>query len=334
MLATGLQIAEADSFLAPAVELIDDQIFWQHQDQGLALFLRAGNAQRFKVPIPLDEKVVVGKGFHIRPLLPILEADGAFCVLTITAGKVRLFDASRFAMTETDYPDLPNSVSDDLAEADYQNPVQASPVARPHTGSISIGNAQVYGDSPAEWRKGRLVEFVRRVATAIEQRLAADPVPVVLVADAEIGGQFRKASSLGPSLAGVVERDPESLDTRQLHQAAYEVMQQRLDAGRAQAVERCEALVGSNDPRATTSVEAVVRAAFQGRVDTLLLRQDATVPGRYDASDDRLVLGDGDDTDDLLESAAAQTLQHGGVVHLISEDQLPGPEQAAAVLRY
>jgi hypothetical protein len=63
---------------------------------------------------------------------------------------------------ETYRPDLPQSLDDVPGASDYENPVQASPVARPRTGAMNIGNAHVYGDSPAEWRKGRLVDFTAR----------------------------------------------------------------------------------------------------------------------------------------------------------------------------
>ena len=102
LLAAGLSYRGADGLLAPAAALIDDNSFWQHQDQGLDLFLSEGETHRFKVPLPLAEQVLVGPGFHITPLLPMLAADGAFLVLTITADRVRLFDASRFAMSEED----------------------------------------------------------------------------------------------------------------------------------------------------------------------------------------------------------------------------------------
>ena len=175
--AAGLSRVEADELLAPALALVEDYKFWQHQDQGLALFLGDGEARRHKVPLPFAEQVVVGPGFHVKPLLPVLAADGAFHVLTITADRVRLFDASRFSMAEVDSGDLPENLDEVTGEfSDYENPVQSAPVARPHTASISIGNAQVYGDSPEDWRKGQLVEYVRRVASALQDRLASSPL--------------------------------------------------------------------------------------------------------------------------------------------------------------
>jgi len=336
LVSAGLSRPDADAVLAPAMALVDDYGFWQHQDQGLALFLSGGEERHFTVPIPLTEQVVVGAGFHVRPLLPVLAADGAFLVLTITADRVRLFDASRFAMAETDAAGLPRGLDDVTGDADYQAPVDASPVNRPNVGSFNISNAQVMGDSPEEWRKGRLVEFIRQVAAALESRLAGNPVPVVLVADAETGGHFQKLGTLGSQLAGVVETNPEAMDSKQLHEAAYRIVQPQLDAGRKAAVERFEALLGSGDARAATGIEEVARMAYHGRIDTLLLAESASVWGHYDTDADELATGEefAASGEDLLDAVAARALRHGGSAYVLSEEEMPDAVPAAAILRY
>ena len=208
LLAAGLRRAEADGMLAPATALVEDYKFWQRQSHGLAVFLDGARARHHKVPLPLPEKAVVGPGFYVRPLLPVLAADGAFLVLAITADRVRLFEASRFAITEDEGADLPGDLGEVMGESDYENPLQAGPANRPNVPGPAVTKAQVSGDTPDEWRKGRLVEFVRRIAVALQAHLASDPVPVVLVADAETGGHFQKLAGLGPLLAGVIETDP------------------------------------------------------------------------------------------------------------------------------
>ena len=87
LVSAGLDQAEAETFVEPAAVLVDDYGFWQHQNQGLALFLDGAQLRHFRVPIPLPERVAVGPGFHVMPLLPLFAADGAFLVLTITADK-------------------------------------------------------------------------------------------------------------------------------------------------------------------------------------------------------------------------------------------------------
>ncbi len=341
LLSAGTPPSETDAILAPAVRLSEDESFWRHQDHGLALFLDTTGVRVFRVPLSLAEQVMVGARFRIRPLLPLLAADGRFQVLTATAGKVRLFQASRNDIREVHSHLLPESLDTEMGPPDYENPVQASPVARPHTGSTDISNAQVYGDSPAEWTKARLVKFTRRVAAAVDAHRAADPVPLVLVAGAEIGGHFKAATTMGSSLAGVVETNPDAMDDGQLHEAAYSIVQPVLDADRKDAIARFEALAATGDARAATDPQEVVEAAQQGRVETVLLPvEDRTLGDNESNPDPRsttnpLVDGvpwPGWEAQDLDEVAAAQTLLHGGRLHLL-DDHDPVPP-IGAILRY
>ena len=335
--AHGLSAPELEAFLAPAAALVDDYRFWQHQGQGLALFLdQKTGARRYHVPISLDERVIVGPGFHIRPLLPILTADGSFIVLTLTLDKVRLYHASRFALEQDESALVTGSLQDVPFEPDYQNPVQAPPVARPHTGTINISNAQVYGDAPPERRKTQLAKFAQHVASDVESVLAGSVTPVVLVADTELGGRFRQATSLGPRLVGTAEVNPAALDDTALHAAAYPLVQPVLDAARSEAVERVAALLGQADQRLALDVGDVVRAAHQGRVDKLLLNTDATLWGCYNADNGELVLDDSYAAtgQDLLEAAAAHTLRTSGTVHVLPGQDMPRSLPLAAVLRY
>lgn len=332
----GIADKEVEGFLRSPNALIDDYNFWQHQQEGLALFLDGSESHCYTVPIPLAEQAVVGRGYYVRPLFSILEADGAFLVLTMTADRVQMYEASRFALSPETETDLPRGIGEVSKESDYENPVQASPVARPHSATHNIANAQVYGDSPPDWHKAQLVDFARRVAAGVDRRQSIDPLPLVLVADAEIGGHFQKFSALGPLLAGVIEINPDALDGVQLQEATYAIMQPRLEQARTEAVERCRAMLASGDARVVTAVNELVAAAYQGRVDTLLLTDDETVKWLYDEGINKIGVGDEVVTDgqDLLEAAAVQTLQQGGGIHVLPTERIPGAAGAAAILRY
>ena len=332
----GLNPREVEAILGPAAALVADNDFWQHQDIGLALFLGDGQTYTYKVPIAFEPKVAVGPAFHLTPLLPLLASDGAFHVLTITAQSVRLFEASRFSMVQDDTADLPGSIDDVSGQPDYENPLQASPIGRPHTGTINITKSQVSGQSPEDWRKANTVEFVRRVAVALEHHLAAHRQPVVLIADAEIQGHFQKLSDLGPLLAGVVEMNPESLDVNALHAAAYDIVRPMFDEDRRQAVDRLAALLGSGDAHATLDAGEIVKAAHVGQIETLMLAEGAELWGRFDEATGNVTMG-GEAAaagQDLLDGVAAQVLRHGGAITMLSPDEMPDAAPAAAVLRF
>ncbi|MHA7281993.1 baeRF3 domain-containing protein [Arthrobacter sp. TMS2-4] len=329
----GLPEADATAVLSPATDLLENREFWQNQSAGLALFIDEHGMREYVVPLGFDELVVVGEKFHVRPLLPLLAADGHFSILTVTADKATYFSASRHELTEERYADLPERPS---IENDYENPVQASPPARPAVGTANIPNAQVYGESPPDFRKARLLEYVAEVAKATEKILAASPQPLVLVADAEIGGHFQQAGQAGQLLAGVVETNPSALNDAALHDVAYAQVKEQLDKDRVEALARAAELLGRGDESAATEIGDVVRAAHHGRISTLLLHDGEPVWGNYDTDADRVETGRAFEHSgkDLLGIAAIETLQHGGVVHVVTQDEMPEGAEAVAILRY
>ena len=64
--------ADAKNFVRPLVELANDEDFWQHADQGLALFLNADRLLRWRVAQPFEENVFVSGQFFVRPILLVV----------------------------------------------------------------------------------------------------------------------------------------------------------------------------------------------------------------------------------------------------------------------
>jgi hypothetical protein len=91
----------ADALLDPVRALVEDHRFWQHQDRGLAVYATPDGVRRLRVPVPLPERVTTGPGPFLAPLLPLVEPDPPFLVVTVAEGEVRLFSASRSALTRT-----------------------------------------------------------------------------------------------------------------------------------------------------------------------------------------------------------------------------------------
>ena len=334
--ARGLDGADAETFLAPAVALVEDHDFWQHQDHGLALFLSDAGLLRYKLPMPVPEVAITGTGFHIAPLLPLFEPDADFVILTMTADAAQVWRATRHMMTAITVPALPASL-DSLDEApDYEGSLQSGGYGRPNTGGRDMSKTQVYGDSPEEWRKGRLVEYARRAGTALAAHLARDPLRVVVVADAEIGGQILKDEALAPLIAGFSEVNPAALDKAGLHAAACAVMQPVHDAAKDAALAHLGAMIGRADGTSQTDPAAVIMAAQEGRVDQLFLSAEAILRsgGSPDPGSESVADADPDELRDLLDRAAQSTLRNGGTVWTVAQARLPEGRALCAALRY
>ncbi|NNH71330.1 hypothetical protein HLB23_15910 [Nocardia uniformis] len=342
LVAASLRKHEADELLAPANALIDDDAFWRHQNQGLALFLGADGSQyRYTVPLAFSEQVHIEPDFYVKPLLPLLAIDGEFAVLTMTADAVHLYDAAKYTMVEDRSAELPGGATDDLDD-DKETRVQGSPAARPHTGGYSSATTQAYGETPPDWRKTALDEWVGKVASAVDRHLADRAIPLVLIADPELTGQFKKRTNLGEQLAGTVETNPAALDIEKLHATAYEVVRPRFEAGQRAALERAAQLLADGPTKVAVTIGEVVRAAFQGRVDALLLTAGAEELGRFDEMTDAVETHSepGTSVVDLTEYATVRTLENKGDVYILQPEEIAGlfESQVAptsiAVLRY
>lgn len=327
---------ETEAILSPAVDLVEDYDFWQHQDLGLVLFLSDAGMRSFKLPIPVPELAVAGPRFHIGPLLALQEPDATFVILTVTADATQVWHATQFRISPAQVTDLPASL-ESLDEApDYEGPLQSHGFGRPNTGGQSMPKTQVYGDSPEEWRKGRLLEYARRTAVALAAELARDPLRVVVVADAEIGGHLVNDATLEPLIAGYVEINPSSLDEAGLHAAAYAVMQPLHDKARDEALDRLAALVGRKDATACMDPAMLRTAAREGRIDQLFVDGYAILGEKFEpeAEDTKTRDPVAPETADTIDQNAQMTLANGGKVWVVAPDQLPHGRALAAILRY
>ena len=68
--ASGARPPEIQELFKPARSLVDDPLFWQHQGDGLAVFLSADYFKKFRLPLTFQESVTLARRFHFTPLLP------------------------------------------------------------------------------------------------------------------------------------------------------------------------------------------------------------------------------------------------------------------------
>jgi len=81
LLGHGLLPAEVGALLAPAKDLVGDERFWQNNAGGVAIFCSADFFHAYHLPIRVKERVVVGRRFAIKPLLPLTSGGTTFYML-------------------------------------------------------------------------------------------------------------------------------------------------------------------------------------------------------------------------------------------------------------
>lgn len=326
---------EVVELLDPARRLVDDESFWRYQDRGLAIFLAPDFERVHKLPLEVAEELAVGNRFHIRPLLPLADPAAWFWVLTVTEGRTRLYQGSRWSFDEFPVRDLPQGIAGLRDETVYEQAYNAAPTGR-QRGSRGLAKAQSFGQAPDELHKDQLIELLHRVATAVEPVVKGQPAPMILAAQPEVEGHLREFLRWKELLPEGIQENPDAMPSEELHHKAWRLLEPRRDKGRADALGRLNGLIGTGDGKATTNPEEIVKSAHYGRVEQLFLCPGEAVWGRFIEAQDRIEAhgspGEGDE--DLLDYAARMTLRQGGAVTLVDRARLPPNGPAAAILRY
>jgi hypothetical protein len=329
----GLRAAEITSLLQPLRELVDNYDFWQRQSDGLAVFRSADCVRYFRLPIDVPELVVVTDRFHIKPLLGFLTADGHFFVLALSQNAVRLLECTRYKADEVKLPaTMPTSLSDSLKFDDIEKQLQLHSVGQGGEGGRT---AVFHGHGTgSEEEKARLTPYFRQIDHGLREILRDERAPLVLAGVEYFFPIYKSVNSYAHLISRGIPGNPDTLKPQALHEKALRIVeptfQEHLSGVSAQYQQA--RLSG----RASRDVKPVVLAAYQGRIESLIVGVGVQRWGRFDeqtgAVEERAKAIPGDV--DLLDLAAIQTILRGGAVYAVEPGEVPENAPLAAVFRF
>ncbi|MEC9372623.1 MAG: hypothetical protein VYC34_02220 [Planctomycetota bacterium] len=333
---TGVRGADARSILELGRTLLSDTRFWMRGGAGLSLFLSPKHHSIHELPLDFSPTVVVADGFHVRPLLRLLQTDGVFYVLAISKDDVRLVQSTREQAAELPIEEAPDSMQEALRFKEFETHQQHHVADRPAGGRTALFHGHGVGvdDDLTD-----VEDFFRQVdgpllATLGEERRR----PLVLACVERHAPVFRRVSDHPNVLDGVVEGNPEMWGPDELRQRAWPIVEPEFKRRQAEDRGGIEDLSGS-DRRSDVLLE-VLPAALSGRVDALFIDRSAVRWGRLDRESQSVEPSrerrPGDV--DLLNEAAVATAQHDGRVYFVPEQDLPAGIESgdplAAALRW
>jgi len=335
----GLRRPEALELLKPVQEL-DDYEFWQHQLPGLAIFCAQDFIHYYRLPLAPEEFVAVGDRFYLKPLLPLLSDNQQFYLLALSQNQVTLFQGSRFSLEKINLETLPASLADALRYTEPEKNLQfRTGIARgggqPNSPQGGQQVAAFHGqDADDEVEKIRIVEYFRRIDVGLQELLHNQQTPLLLAGVEYLFPLYQEANTYAHLLPEGIPGNPEHVKPEALHQQAWEILQPHFTQVQHQVVEQYQEFVGTG--KASSDLEAVVPAAYYGRVDSLLVALDQHQWGRFDPTASvvhphpQREPGD----EDLLDFAAVHTFLNRGTVYAVPPETIPEQAALAAVFRY
>jgi hypothetical protein len=333
--AQGLRSAEARALLKPAEGLLNDNLFWRQQSDGLALFIEGNQLFYYRLPAILNEEVGVGTRFYVRPMVSILSDCSIFYVLALSRSENRLLQCTAGGTVHINLEGVPKDMTEALHSATPDNRVQYH-VPAPAGGS-NFGGAtaiQAGEKSRPNFDKRNVIQYFEQVNRGVMKYMKEETAPLVLAAVDYLHSLYRTANTYRNLLPEGILGNPGGVADDTLKEQAWPIVRPYFDQARRDAVADFQRAAGTGVT--AMGLKEVLTASFQGRVRFLFIASGAQQWGKFNADDNSVTThtrpeaGD----EDLIDLAAYQTLKHAGTIYVIKPEEMPVREPIAAVQRF
>lgn len=325
---------KARKFLAQATELARNSQYWQHQSDGLAIFITPERFLSYRLPIHFDEQIYIGSRFYVAPLVPLLQQDGQFYILAVSQNVVRLFSATQFQVNEMEPAGLPTDLRSALNIDEYVQSMQQH-VAEPSRGRA--GGTLFHGQGGASLdvqKKDEIRQFFHVLNGALAAYLRDDHTPLVFAGVEYLFPIFKETCKHKGLIDEPVTGNPDRLRADEIHAKAWAVVEPHFHKDCDTALALYNARAGTDT--VTHDIDDIIRAAKIGQIDTLLVTEEARNPrtqGDLPSDEPELAANDAA-AGDLVNYAVLQTLANGGRVFVLHKNKVLTGGPIHALLRY
>lgn len=324
--------ADVTKLLEPFKEIADDKSFWINAMDGIAVLSSKNKTVVYKLTRPVEELAVVSNSFHIKPLLRIFQSVDRYHILGIGRKNFRLFEGNRYGFNEIVIDEGVERTMNEVLGDQYTEPSL-------NTGRYSGGQGGVSSIHGHGSRKDELMKDAEKYFRYVDKFVAKnysnqEKIPLILLALSENQGLFRSISDNNYLLKEGIFKDYENLNVADITKDAWEVMEPIFLNKTKELVDNFENVraqfSGSND------LAQVARAAFEGRIDSLLVEADRIEPGKINKGNGEIIKADlgHPEVDDILDDLAEMVLKNKGKVVILPKERMPSDTGVAATFRY
>ena len=306
-----LDKAQASQILAQA-EALANSIDHQQNLESLVLFVGLDFAKYVRLPISVENRVVLDKTFATRDLVRALHQEAEYYILVLSRHQARLLEAHN-----------------DRVVAEFD-------------GEFPIKNETLYSTDKQELSSDKqdklMLEFYNRVDKRVLALTKDNPLPIVLVAEKRNWEHYQSIADQKHRLLGFVNRNRDDEPGHALVKAAWEVVLPILQERHQARIAELKRGVAQN--KFVSDYREIYRAIHEGRGQTLFVKKGYFQSGLM-VDGELTFLPEGRDlslqegfVDDVIDELIEANLRFGGDTVFINGDELEAFEHLALLTRY
>lgn len=325
---------ESEKIIESAGAAVQSEInFWQHQSDGLAVFITDNAYYYYRLPVSFNELVVVSDRFHLKPLYPLCIHDDRYYILALSQNDVRFFKAGKHHIQSIELTDVPKSLSESLASRESEKELQFRTVGGDSQDQTAIYHGTGAGDRD---KVREILHFFRDIDKGVSGYLSEETSPLVLAGVEYLHAIYEKANNYNFITENGLHGNPEKLSPEELRAKTYSLVKPVLESSRKKAIERYRELSAQQNDLVSDDILVILKAAYEGKVDLLFVKIGVQIWGRFEPKSGILTThrnqqpGD----NDLLDLATAYTVMNNGSVFTTSGEDSQITSDLAAIFRY
>jgi hypothetical protein len=327
----GLPSQTIESLLAPGFELYNNEIFWNNQLDGLAVFLADGFSKVIQLPFEVVEENFINSSFYISPLLPAITNKQDFYLLVLSKHDAKFYQGNAFGLQRLEVAGLPNGMDDVIHFEEKEDQQLFRQGGKGGTGSASFHG---HGEGQLDDKANLGIYFQEVDKTLFAEVLHDKNAPLVLAGVEYLIPIYKGVSKYNNIAEEAITGSQEHESQLVLFNKARQILEPYFWQETKKSLQNYYNQIAT--PLTSSMPDKVVPASFYAQVSDLFICKGEHIWGRFDMDNNRLEIHaekqEGDEC--LINKAAAQTYINGGAVHLLDSEHMPKESTIAAFMRF
>jgi hypothetical protein len=201
--------------------------------------------------------------------------------------------------------------------------------------SMGAGTRVMFGTSgDTEARDEYIVHFFVELDRAVVNALRGATEPLIPAGVDHELAMYRRINTYPHLVEPGISGAPDGLEGGEMHRRALELLDRRATEMGTEVPADFDKRVGTG--HASTHLQEIITAAWEGRISHLFFQSNAIYMGTFDPVRHRVKHTDNpvDSPRDLIDSAAEQTILHGGMAKILPASAMPNGVPVCALMRY
>ncbi|WP_432713161.1 hypothetical protein [Pedobacter sp.] len=326
----GLKAPQIEQLLSPCFDLYKNSVFWNNQQEGLAVFLAAGFLKVVQLPIKVIETTFVNSSFLISPLLPAVISHKEFYLLLLSKHDVKFFQGNEYGLQRLEVSGLPNGL-DDVVH--FEEKEDQDLFRRGSGGGDRFGS--FHGQGEQLDNKANIALYFQEVDKTLFTEVLHDKNKPLLLAGVEYLIPIYKGLSKYKYITETALTGNKAYeDSLALFQQSKALLSPFFEQQANAALKNYYNQIATSNT--SSMIEKIIPASYNAQVSDLFICENTHIWGKYNELEQTVEIHDKKQAGDicLLNKAAARTFINGGNVYVLNKLKMPKESVIAATFRF